>query len=200
MAIQLPYSYQKRDIILVLPSTFFIDSFRQYGEEDSVTHLENLAKIMLITEIIARKRAFNPSGFKFGATSQKTFDIFKEKLGTIPPSSKLNLTAFKDSLYIDEEEGLNKLKHVEETVIAVADKLHKTYNLNPIIVVRGDSIKRWQNDYVKHFYRKNKSKKDTIAVLSVDNTLEYLKVKHRVDYYSARDSISDDQLKFYLPK
>ena len=196
---ELPYPYQKKEIVLVLPHTFFIDNFRQYGEEDTVTHLENLAKMMLISEIIARKRAFNPNAY-FGATSKRVFDLFEEKLDNVSPFSSLNLKAFKEALFIDEDEKLNKLKYPEQTVIAVADKLKKTHYVNPIIVVRGDSVKRWESDYIKTFYKRDKESKHILAVCSVSDALDLIKSKQKEFYYSAKKSISDQQLMYYLPK
>lgn len=200
MTIKLPYPYQKKTIVLVLPHTFFLDGFRHYRTEDSITHLENLAKITLIAEYIIRKRAFEPTT-KVGATSERAFKEFENKVGDVSSFSRLNLILFREALSIDTDERLNKLKYPESTVIAVADKQLKISNRNPIIVVRGDSVEKWEKDYIKDFYKKSgKSKKKILAVLSVDNSLTYIREKDRKMYDSARDSISDSQLQYYLPK
>ena len=197
MAPSLPYSYKKKTITLVLPHTFLIDNFRRYRAEDTITHIENLAKMMLISEIIIRKRALNPTLY-FGATSASAIKAFEEKVKSNSAFSELHFGAFREALDVDEADEIKKLGE-QGSIIAVADKLLKTHNTNPIIVARSDSIIRWKED-IKEYYSKHTSKKEPIAVFSVDGTLQYLKQKDKPIYYSARDSIKADVLKYYLPK
>ena len=195
---KLPYPYQKKEIELVLPRTFFLDAFTQYRDEDTIAHLKKLAKINLIAEIIVRKRASIPTTY-LGATSPKAFGQFQTKIGKISPYSELNLTAFKEALFIDETPGIQNLE-VNQSAIAVADNLLKTGNINPIIVVRENSVKKWKETYVREFYKRASQKK--LAVFSVDQTLEYLKEKENTLYDSARSSMENNQnshLRAFLP-
>lgn len=197
--VKLPYLYQKRDIALVLPHTFFLDGYSRYKGESTLTHIENLAKVTLIAEFIARKKAFYPNTWS-AATSEVAFRRFEDNLGEASYFSKLNLSSIKDALLVDDEPDLNKLKPIEETVIAVANKILKTYALNPIIVVRNDSVNKWKNTYIKDFYKRHTSKKDRLAVLSVDDTLKILKEKHKPLFESSKDSISDIFLKLAIER
>ena len=95
---------------------------------------------------------------------------------------------------------MNKLKPVEETVVAVADKILKVNGLNPIIVVREDSVAKWKNTYVIDFYKVHKSKRDRLAVLSIDDALMILQDKQTEIFDEARDSITDGVLKATLSK
>jgi hypothetical protein len=185
--------------VLVLPPTFFLDGFTRYKEEDVVTHLDNMAKVTFIAEFIMRKRAFYPNVWS-GATSETAFNIFEKKLNTTSAFSKLNLDSLKEALFIDEDQGINNLKTYQQTIIAVADKLLKTYEVNPIIVVRKDAVEKWETVYIAEFYKGHKSRKQTLAVFSLDQTLECIKNKYKELYYSSRENINDVILKNYLPK
>ena len=195
--VSLPYRYQKKNIALVFPHGFLIDCFRHYKEEDTITHIENLAKMTLILEFTIRRVAFDPNVVA-GATSEKAFNEFMNKLGTSSAFAKLNIKALRGTLYIETDPSINALA-TQESVVAVADKLLKTANLNPIIVARGDSITRWQSTYIKDYYKGSKQQRQELAVFSVDDTLSYLRNKHRPEYDLARKSILDDTLKHYLP-
>ncbi len=105
--------------------------------------------------------------------------------------SRLNLTAIREALTIDTEESLNKLKPIEETIVAVADKLLKTDAVNPIIVVRNDSVNKWKNTYTKDFYKRHTSRARNIAIFSLDDTLRILKEKENELYDQSIKSITD---------
>jgi hypothetical protein len=182
--------YPKRPIVLVLPHTFFLDGYRHYERESALSHIENLSKVTLIAEIIARKKAFYPSEL-FAATSDEAFRRFESKLGEMSYFSRLNLTAIREALTIDTEESLNKLKPIEETIVAVADKLLKTDAVNPIIVVRNDSVNKWKNTYTKDFYKRHTSRARNIAIFSLDDTLRILKEKENELYDQSIKSITD---------
>ena len=98
---KLPYPYQKKEIELVLPRTFFLDAFTQYRDEDTIAHLKKLAKINLIAEIIVRKRASIPTTY-LGATSPKAFGQFQTKIGKISPYSELKVLCHNICVLIQE--------------------------------------------------------------------------------------------------
>lgn len=181
-----------------MPHTFFFDSYSFYEDTSPKENLKNILECSIILDIIIRRKAFEPTK-SFGFTSEADFKKFKDKIGSsnITSFNRFNISALEEAIGIDEELGLNDLKPVEETIIAVADKLSKTYAYNPIIVSNNSSVENWKSHY-KNFYSRHKSKKADITIFSLDQTIKYLKKGYGEDYNTAIKNIRDPILKLQL--
>lgn len=143
-----------------------------------------------------RKRAFNPNSY-FAATSEIVFDKFrnsKRNISNLNRGVEESISTLKESILIDNEDSLNALKPLEETVIAVADKILKTYSSNPIIVVPNAAREKWDK-YCSDFYTRHTSTKTKLAILSLNDTITFLKENNRDDFKIAKNSISNPILK-----
>ncbi len=168
-----------------MPHTFFFDSYLFYEDASAKENLKSIAECRIILDMIMRMKAFKPTE-NFGFTSEAAFKRFKDKINTANTTSfnKFNISVLQEAISIDGEPGLNNLKPLEETIIAVADKLSKAYAYNSIIVSNNSSVKKWKDHY-NNFYSRHKSKKTDIAILSLDQTIEYLKKRYTEDFSTA---------------
>ncbi len=153
--------------------------------------------------MIMRKKAFEPTEI-FSATSEAAFKRFLKKFKEGPNNNgttfnKFNISVLKEAILIDKEVELNTLKPIEETIIAVADKLSKAYAYNPIIVSNNLSVKKWKGRYTD-FYSRHNSKKTDITIFSLDETINYLKTEYTEEFNTAISNIKNPILRIQLSK
>lgn len=148
--------------------------------------------------MVMRRKAFEPTEI-FSATSGVAFKKFEDKINykNATTFNRPVFSALKESILIDDEPELNALKPVEETIIAVADKMLKVYAYTPIIISNNLSLEKWKQ-YYNNFYSRHKSKKTNITIYTPDETIQYLKTEYKEDFKTAVEGINDPVLKLQL--
>lgn len=130
-----------KELILVLPNTFFHNSFRAFdGYEQG--DMDKLKYCRFVANLIIELSSVLPENKYIAATSSKAFGEFATKLESDKEefflASEDLIGLFERMIYIISEESINKLSD-EESMIAIADRLYSASNYEPIIIVNGES-------------------------------------------------------------
>ncbi len=140
-----------KSLILVLPGTFFHQTFL-LPHDDTVAGFKVTNCYHFIANVIIEVTACLPESTFMAATSAKAFSEFSRKLrnGSFARGAEDLLRVFRNLVVVIPTESMNALGDME-AMIALADRLHATSSLDPLIVANQDSLDNYRTAAAKYY-------------------------------------------------
>ncbi len=146
-----------KSLILVLPKTFFDQTFL-LPNDSSAAGFKITNCYHFIANVVIEVTACLPENNVMAATSAKAFDEFSRGLRTksLARGAEELLEVFRNLVVIIPTESMRGLGDME-SMIALADRLHATSSLDPLVVANQDSLDNYRLEAAK-YYGKNPKK------------------------------------------
>ena len=193
----------KNNIALVLPHTFFHDTFRFYirGEYEKKNWLQ-LCYTRFITAFIIEKQSWLPDEDYSASTSEKSIKSFNKVFedGGLPTVGTEDLIAtFNSVLKVRNEPDITKLSGNGST-IAIANDMYQFSKYDPVIIANPGE----KDNFIKettHFYKKpgKRFRAESIPFLILDAKEVIGLLKQRDDaVYKTTLGSTPDPFRLYL--
>ena len=142
---------EERSLILVLPGTFFDQTFL-LPHDSSVAGFKVTNCYHFIANVIIEVTASLPENTVMAATSAKAFDAFSGELRkkSFASGAEDLLRVFRNLVVIIPTESMNALGDLE-SMIALADRLYATSSLSPLVVANQDGLDNFRTAAAKYY-------------------------------------------------
>jgi hypothetical protein len=163
METAIPNEAQRRRLKLVLPKSFFDQTFLL--PHDSSAHAFKVANCYhFIANLVIEVTSCLPENSLMAATTEKAWLEFSTAVGTrdYAVGGKELLALFKNMIVVVPTENWGPLSD-HESVIALADRLYATSSLDPMIVTNEDSVQNYR-DAAARYYGKDPKRMDPLGI------------------------------------
>lgn len=142
----------EKEIVLVLPNTFFNNAFLMPTKITTVKDFNEQNHYRFIANLIIEVSASLPENRNLSVTSSAVFDEFKKKvlIRGLQRGAEEILTILNGMIFIVNVESINKLGD-QESMIAIANRLYDSSTYDPIIIINPDSRENY-TESARRFY------------------------------------------------
>ncbi len=140
-----------RTLILILPKTFFDQSFL-LPFDNSPSGFKVTNSYRFIANTLIEVTAGLPENTVMAATSLSAFDSFGKELEkkSLATEAKEVLALFRNMVVIVPTESMNALNEVD-SMIALADRMGTTSCLDPVIVIHPKSAEKYRRAIASYY-------------------------------------------------
>jgi hypothetical protein len=146
----------QKELVLVLPKTFFANAFLSSRGTESVNDYIEQNHYRFIANLIIEVTSSFPEYRSMAVTTSTALKDFNKLLEheDLALGSKQILTILEGIMYIEKDLSINKLGD-QESMIAIADKLYVSSNTEPVIVINPDSRENYR-EAAERYYKNNR--------------------------------------------